>query len=414
VKRNNARRAVMLICLATAPVAKAASDPQNFDQIARGRYLTRMGDCEACHTAPGGAPFAGGRAIETPFGTILSSNITPDRDTGIGAWSDQAFIGAMQKGRGPHAAHLYPAMPYTYYTRVRRNDLQAIRTYIATITPVRNAVSDNRLPFPFNIRASLGVWNRLYFTKAEFKPNHSKSAEGNTGAYFVEGLGHCGMCHTPKTILGGDEPDHALQGYTLQGWFAPDITNDPRRGLGGWSIDDIASYLKTGHNRIAGASGPMGEEVTQSSTYATDADLRAISVYLKDQPGGAAPKPDAVSLGRPDMLAGGAIYTDLCSACHTPNGTGIPGLFPTLAGSAAVQSADPTSLIRVVLRGARTVATQQAPTGPAMPSFAADLNDAQVAAIVTYIRNAWGNVAEPVPTSRITKERASLAQRASE
>ena len=240
------------------------------------------------------------------------------------------------------------------------------------MTFVENHDTDLNDPIVSNkLLAYAYIRNRLYFTKGEYKPNPSKSAAWNTGAYIVEGLGHCGMCHTPKTMLGGDEPDHALQGYVLQGWFAPDITNDPRRGLGGWSIDDIVSYLKTGHNRFAGASGPMGEEITQSTAFATDADLRAIAIYLKDRPGRATPKADTVSLDRPDMQAGSAIYTDLCSACHTP-------------------------------------------IAPAMPSFAADLNDTQVAVLVTYIRNAWATRPTRSRPSKVTKQRASLAQRASQ
>jgi mono/diheme cytochrome c family protein len=306
---------------------------------------------------------------------------------------DPEFIDSVQKGRGRQGAHLYPAMPYPYFARVTRQDVQAIRAYLATIPPVRNAVATDTLPFPFDTRAGMGAWNRLYFTKGAFKPNPAKSGEWNRGEYLVKGLGHCGMCHTPKTLLGGDERDHALERYVLQGWFAPDITNDSRRGLGSWSVDDIVAYLNTGHNRFAGASGPMGEEVTQSSVHATEPDLRAIAIYLKDQPDGTTRSVDSVSADRADMQAGAAIYSDVCSACHTPNGSGVPGLFPALARSAAVQSVDPTTAIRVILRGARTVATPRAPTGPAMPSFAADLDDVQVAAIVTYIRNAWGNAA---------------------
>ncbi len=404
-----------LFCLiAWTRTHAAAPDSQDFSLIARGRYLAQMGDCEACHTAPGGAPFAGGRAIETPFGTIISSNITPDRDTGIGAWSQAEFMDALQKGRGRHGSHLYPAMPYNYFARVTRQDVAAIRTYLATVEPVRNQVAANQLPFPFDIRMGMAAWNRLYFTKGVFKPEPEKSSAWNRGAYLVEGLGHCGMCHTPKTWLGGDADGRRLQGYTLQGWFAPAITNDARLGLGSWSVDDIVAYLKTGHNRFADASGPMAEEVVRSSAHATDADLHAIAVYLKDLSGHSNGPDSPADPHRSDMQAGAAIYADLCSACHTPQGHGIPGLFPPLAGSPAVQSEDPTSSIRVVLRGARTAATPQAPTAPAMPSFAATLTDTQVAAVVTYIRNAWGNRADPIAPSAVKAERAHLADRASD
>ena len=363
---------------------------------------------------PGGAPFAGGRPIETPFGNILASNITPDRATGIGDWSDQDFVDALQKGRGRDGKHLYPAMPYTYTAHVTREDALAIRAYLATVPAVRHAVTENQLPFPLNIRAFMGVWNRLFFAKGSFKPDPAKSAEWNRGAYLVQGLEHCGMCHTPKNFLGGDQNSHALQGYALQGWFAPDITNDERRGLGSWSLDDIVAFLRNGHNRFSAASGPMAEEVSLSSQHASESDLRAMAVYLKDQPGSGTGSPAPADPNSPEMKAGAAIYADLCSACHTPNGGGISGMFPRLAGSPSVQSADPTSIIRVVLRGARSVATDRAPTGPAMPSFAWELNDAQVAAIASFVRNSWGTAAPIVSSETVAAQRRNLARRPGE
>ena len=261
-------------------------DPQNFSQIERGRYLAIVGDCASCHNAPGsGQPYAGGRPIETPFGVVVGANITPDPDTGIGAWSDETFVRALREGKGYHGERLYPAMPYPYYTKLSESDALAIRAYLNTVTPVRNAVVSNKLPFPFDIREGMAAWNALYFRSGEFKPDPTKSAEWNRGAYLVEGLGHCGACHTPKTRLGGDDRAHALQGYALQGWFAPNITNDSERGLGGWSVDDIVAYLKTGHNAVTASTGIMGEEIALSSSQMTDADLTAIATYLKDLPG---------------------------------------------------------------------------------------------------------------------------------
>ena len=265
---------------------RASLDPQNFDQIERGRYLTVAGDCASCHTVPGsGQPFAGGRPIETPFGVVVGANITPDRETGIGAWSDEVFLSALREGKGHEGLLLYPAMPYPYYTKVTERDALAIRAYLNTVRPVRNAVVSNKLPFPFDVREEMTVWNSLYFKGGEFKPDPAKSAEWNRGAYLVEGLGHCGACHTPKSTLGGDDQAHALQGYALQGWFAPNITNDSERGLGGWSVADIVSYLKAGHNAVTAATGIMAEEISLSSSHMTDADLRAIATYLKDLPG---------------------------------------------------------------------------------------------------------------------------------
>jgi mono/diheme cytochrome c family protein len=394
-------------CMALAAVAsaRAAPDPQDFSQAQRGRYLTIVSDCAACHSQPGSRnAMAGGRPIETPFGTLLAPNITPDRATGIGTWTDDEFVDALTRGIGRDGQHLYPAMPFTYFTKMSREDALAIRAYLTTLPPVVHAVRPNQLPFPFNIRASMAAWDALYFKPGQYRPDPGKPAVWNRGAYLVEGPTHCGMCHTPKTALGGDEANRALQGATLQGWFAPDITNAERTGLGTWSKADIVQYLKTGHNRISAASGPMGEEVSLSSSQMRDDDLDAIATYLKDQP--AAPSEAAVE-AHAVPASGAAIYADKCAACHALDGAGVPGLFPTLRGSSSVMSREPTSLIHVVLRGAKSVATDQAPTGPAMPSFGWLLSDDQVAAVTTYIRNAWGNGAAPVTSDEVARMRRS-------
>ena len=382
-------------------------DPQNFSQIERGRYLAVVGDCASCHTALGsGQPFAGGRPIETPFGIVLGANITPDSETGIGAWSDEEFVRALREGKGRGGQLLYPAMPYPYYTKLSESDALALRAYLNTVKPVRHVVISDKLPFPLDIREGMAAWNALYFRSGEFKPDPAKSAEWNRGAYLVEGLGHCGACHTPKSVLGGDDRARALQGYALQGWFAPNITNDNERGLGGWSVADIVAYLKSGHNPTTASTGLMAEEITLSSSHMTDADLTAIATYLKALPGQTASPPAAVSASDPKMAAGGAIYADECSACHGLDGKGVPYLFPSLAGSSNVRSADPTSLVHVLIEGARSVATAGEPTGPGMPSFAWKLNDDQAAAVLTYIRNAWGASAPAVDASQVAQGRA--------
>ena len=382
-------------------------DAQDFGQIERGRYLAIAGDCASCHTVPGsGQPFAGGRPIETPFGTVVGANITPDSETGIGAWSDDQFVRALREGKGHDGELLYPAMPYPYYTKLTESDALAIRAYLNTVTPVRNAVVSNTLPFPLDIRQGMAAWNALYFTSGEFKPDPAKSTEWNRGAYLVEGLGHCGACHTPKSALGGDDHAHAFQGYALQGWFAPNITNDSERGLGRWSVADIAAYLKNGHNPTTASTGIMAEEITLSSSHMIDADLTAIATYLKALPNQTAATAAAIPASDPKMVAGEAIYADECSACHGPDGKGVPYLFPSLAGSSNVRSADPTSLIRVVIEGARSVATAGEPTGPGMPSFAWKLNDDQAAAVLTYVRNAWGAAAPAVDATQVGEGRA--------
>jgi mono/diheme cytochrome c family protein len=404
-------RSLCVAALLAPALLKAQPDPQAFGLIDKGRYLTVASDCASCHTVPGsGRPFAGGRAIETPFGSLVAPNITPDRDTGIGAWSDEEFDAAVRKGIRRDGSRVYPAMPYNDYTRMSRDDVLAIRAYLNSVTPVRNVVLANTLPFPFNVRSTLGVWDALYFTEGEYKPDLSKAPEWNRGAYLVNGPGHCGACHTPKSALGGDKTAEFLQGGELQGWFAPDITGDAARGLGRWSSDDVVAYLKTGHNRISAATGPMAEVVSLSSSQMTDGDLKAIATYLKSFAEVSDP-PKPLRGDDPAMVAGGAIYRDQCSACHALNGRGTPELFPSVANSSVVQSANPETLIRIVLRGARSVATDGEPTAPGMPSYGFQLDDAQVAAVLTYIRNSWGTGASEVSPTTVATVRAQLARR---
>jgi mono/diheme cytochrome c family protein len=384
-------------------------DTQSFDRIERGRYLAVLSDCAACHTAPGGPPFAGGVALQTPFGKLVAPNITPDPDTGIGSMTNDEFLAVMHEGRGHNGKRLYPAMPYPAYTKMTDDDVLAIRAYLATVAPVSNVVVSNQLPFPLNIRLAMAFWNGLNFTPGRYRPNPQKSAAWNRGAYIVEGAAHCGTCHTPKTFLGGDKNNAALTGATLQGWFAPDVTNDPRKGIGGWSKDDLVQYLKTGTNKWTLASGPMADAVSHSTSRMNDDDILAIATYLKDSgEGGSAVKPDPVAANNDAMRAGAAIYKDSCAACHRDSGEGEIHLFPRLAGSALVQSDDPTTLARVVLHGTRAVSTSSAPTAPAMPAFDWRLGDAQVAAVLTYVRNSWGNAAAAVSTSAVASQRESL------
>lgn len=385
---------------------RAAEDTQSFATIERGRYLATAADCTACHTPIGGALFSGGRPLETPFGTLLGPNITPD-PTGIGDWTEADFQSALRRGIGHDGVHLYPAMPYTYYTGLTPEDVHAIWVYLQTVPAVHNPVRANQLPFPFDVRASLIGWDELFFKPGTFKPDPSKSAEWNRGAYLAEAAEHCSLCHTPKNFVGADNKGRVFQGYALQGWFAPNLTGDKRQGLGDWTVDDLALYLKTGRNRFELASGPMAEAVADLLSHLTDADIHAIAVYIKDQASvGEQVQPQAANTAA--MQRGKAIYTDECAACHTMQGAGIAGLFPKLAGAPVVQQKDPASLIHVVLAGSRAVATSAAPTGPAMPSFAWKLSDDEVAAVVTYIRNSWGNAGTPVSAATVATQRQRL------
>ncbi len=408
------RKAALLACLsllsASGGGAQNVPSGQDFSEIERGRYLVILGDCTACHTDPRShTPFAGGRPIETPFGTVLAANITPDRESGIGRWSEADFDTAVRRGRMPGGGRLYPAMPYPYYTRMSKEDTRAIFAYLQTVPPVHNRVQSNQLPFPFSIRGLMAVWDALFFDEGAFKPNTQRPPAWNRGAYLVQGPGHCAACHTPKGWLGGDKNKQSLRGYSLQGWFAPDITSDRNTGIWNWSEDDISEYLRNGHNRFAGATGPMAEEVSDSSSKMTEADVRAIALYLKDQPGETHTAHAPISTRDPVMVAGAAIYSDLCSACHKADGSGVAYLIPDLAGSAAVAAREPTTVLRVVLEGAETVATSAEPTAPQMPAYGWQLTDEQIAAVGTYIRNSWGHAAAAISPHDVRKARRSLS-----
>jgi mono/diheme cytochrome c family protein len=394
--------AVGLVLLAAGPAW--AQDLQSADMVARGRYVAIVGDCAACHTAPGGAAFAGGLKLATPFGTIVAPNITPDRETGIGAWTDREFADAMRRGIGRGGAHLYPAMPYPAYTIMTDQDIADLRAYLATIQPASHKVVANQLPFPFDIRAGMMAWNAVEFSPHSFRPDAAKSAEWNRGAYLVEGPGHCGTCHTGKDWLGGDS-GKKLAGSDVTGWYAPALDGDKRTGLGAWSVEDIVAYLKTGWGGGQAAAGPMAEVVADSTSHMSDADLKAMAVYLKDQPAAAGAAPAALATTDATMVSGQRLYEVSCAACHTASGQGIAGLFPALAGSPVVQSADAATLIDVVLNGGHAVATAGAMTAPGMPAFGWQLSDDQVAAIVTFVRNSWGNAAAPVDAAAVSSAR---------
>ncbi|WP_226505789.1 cytochrome c [Pseudomonas sp. MWU16-30317] len=387
--------------------AHAGTGGDSYNLVEKGRYLATLGDCTACHTLPNKPLFSGGVILDTPFGKLLGANITPDPVHGIGRWTFEDFQKVMSEGHSPGNKRLYGAMPFTAYTKVAREDNMAIWAYLQTVQPSDNPVETNQLPFPFNIRTSLIGWNLLNFTQGEFKANPQKSAQWNRGAYLVEGLGHCGTCHTPKSIIGGDDNDHFLGGNNLQGWVAPDITANPHSGIGGWSAEDIVQYLKTGANRFDIASGPMAEEVEHSSQHWKDEDLMAVAVYLKDDPK-TAEAPKALAANDPTMVAGKAIYADRCSACHVGKGEGVEGLFPKLAGAPLVNGSDPASMIRVVLSGSRAGSTDAAPTAPAMPAFGWNLSDDNVAAVLTYVRNSWGNAAPAVSSGDVKDLREAL------
>jgi mono/diheme cytochrome c family protein len=404
-----ALRAALIGLAALLAADRAIADSDHYVEVMRGRALATAGDCVACHTAPGGVPFAGGLALQTPFGVIMTANITPDDATGIGRWSKDSFARAMHEGRRADGSYLYPAFPYAYYTKVTRQDTDAIYDYLRSLAPVSNSVNRRTLPFPFSIRTSMLGWNALFFGPGYFTPDPRRSEQFNRGAYLVEGLGHCGACHTPLNALGANKADHFLQGNNIDDWTAPNITNDVQVGLGKWSADEIVQYLRTGQTRTTFASGPMKEVVEKSTSKMPDDDLKAIAVYLKERGASGPSVPTPLPASDPQMRAGEAIFIDTCSACHMRTGAGVEHIFPRLDGNAIVKQDDPTTLVRIILTGTRGAGTDAMPTSPAMPSLGFRLNDDQLAAVVTYIRNNWGNAASAVTADTVKTLRDRVA-----
>ncbi|TFY97198.1 c-type cytochrome [Ramlibacter humi] len=384
------------------PAANAAPTAQ----VERGRYLVQLGDCVACHTQKGGARLAGGRPVGTPFGRLLSANLTPDTQTGIGRYNPDTFYRAMHEGIDHEGRHLYPAFPYNYYTQVTREDSDAMFAYLRTVPAVNHAVDRNQLPFPFNIRQLMIVWNAMFLDKGPYKPVAGKPPEWNRGAYLVEGLGHCQACHTPKNMLGANKDRDAFRGGTLGVWFAPDLTGNRRTGLGGWDDATLREFLRSGANTHSAASGEMGEVVAFSTSQMNDADIAATIAYLRT----IAPSPD-LKVEAPDaqvMKQGEAIFQDACAACHRMDGSGVPRLFPPIRGDANLQQSDPATLIHFVLAGTRKVPVDASPTPLSMPAFGWKLSDQQVAAVLTYSRNSWGNSAPAVTGKQVEDLRKKL------
>lgn len=388
------------LCSAITCVAAEPSP----ELIAAGKALVAAGDCAGCHTADPAKPFAGGKRIDTPFGAIYAPNLTPDRDTGIGAWSDADFTRALRYGIAPDGSPYYPAFPYPYFTKLTKDDTLAIRAYLGTLAPVVSRNKPPELRWPFGYRGLMRVWNALYFTPALFEPDQSQSAAWNRGGYLVTGLGHCGACHTPKNTFGADRNTQALSGSEVGGWYAPRLDGAARSGLKSWNADDIVEYLASGRNAKSHAGGPMAEVVVNSTSKMSDGDLRAIALYLKSLPPSrretnATPPDDA------EMKAGQAVYAKLCIACHEADGSGAPRIYPPLPGNALLQSINPSSTLRVILDGARTVTTPKAPNTGEMPGYAKQLSDEDIAAVTNYIRNSWGNAAPVVTPAQVGKAR---------
>ena len=311
----------------------------------------------------------------------------------------------MHRGRDDEGKHLYPAFPYTWFTKATRADVDAIKAYLDSLAPVKQQNRPAQLSWFLRWRGLMAGWNLLNFHPGEYVARSDKSAQWNRGAYLVEGLGHCGDCHTAKGVFGGTESAHALQGGAWQGWYAPDLVGDQRAGLGGWSAAEIVEYLKTGSNAKAAAAGRMSEVVANSTSHLSDADLEAIAVYLKDLPPSGQDDDRHVALSGEALARGQGLYIDHCAGCHMEDGAGQRGAFPPLKGSAIVQARDPMTAITLVLDGGRMVATSGKPTGLSMPAFGWKLDDQQVADVVNYVRNAIGNRAPLTDAGAVAKLR---------
>jgi mono/diheme cytochrome c family protein len=394
--------AIILLCTASA-VGQVQAEP-SAETIARGKALTEAADCASCHTADSSKPFAGGKRIDTPFGAIYSPNLTPDRDTGLGAWSDEDFRRALREGVAPDGSRYYPAFPYPNFTKLTRDDILAIRAYLATLTPVHNTRQPPELRWPLNYRVLMRGWNFLFFRPGIFEPDQQKSPEWNRGGYLVTGAAHCGTCHTPKNMFGADKRGQRYGGGLVQGWFAPRLDGAERSGLKSWSVDDIVEYLQSGRNVKSHAGKLMAEVVLNSTSKMSDADVHAIAVYLKDLQAGKR-EPVVTAPPQAQMADGAKLYAHACVACHEADGSGAPRIYPPLPGNANLQSADPSSTLRIILDGAETVTTPRAPNAGSMPAYAGKFSDQEIADVTTYIRNSWGNVAPAVTPGQVAKAR---------
>ena len=382
----------------------ASSAPQNAAElkdpalIKRGEYLATVGDCAACHTARGGQAYAGGRSLATPFGAVPAPNITPDPATGIGQWSFEDFWRALHDGKGRQGELLYPVFSYTSFTKVSRDDALAMFAYLKSLPPVNQPDLPSGLAFPYNVRSSLVAWRALYFKPGVFTPDGAKSAEWNRGAYLVQGLGHCNECHTERDSLGGIKNGQHLTGGQIPAlaWYAPDLSTQAGGGLAGWRAQDIVDLLKTGQSAKGSAFGPMADVVRLSTQHMTDTDLQAVATYLQSLP----PRAPAASALPFQPAAGdgpgGKLYAQRCADCHGMDGNGVAGIYPPLNGNTSVTEPTGINAIRSVLLGGFAPATKGNPMPYSMPPFAQQLNDAEVASLVTYIRQSWSNHAGAV------------------
>jgi len=390
-----------------SPIGERPPTELSASQVAqRGAYLVQVGNCAACHTARGGLPFAGGKSIDTPFGAVVASNITPDKLTGIGAWTAADFWQVMHHGRSKDGRLLYPAFPYTEYTRITRDDTNAMFAYLLSVQPVQQANRPHALRFPYNTQAALAVWRALFFSPEPFAPLMTESDEWNRGAYLVKGLGHCQACHAPRNMFGATQSKLGLSGglIPMQNWYAPSLSSPAEAGLQDWPTEEIMQLLKTGKTAKGSTLGPMAEVVFSSTQHLNDRDLRAMAHYLKELPRQESAKEDRKPATPESQQLGQSLYEDQCASCHGDKGEGR-GDYPPMAGNRTVIMHSSVNLVRITLSGGFAPTTEGNPRPYGMPPFGHTLSDTEVAAIATYVRNAWGNKAGAVMPLDVQKTR---------
>ena len=383
------------------------------ERVVRGAYLARLGNCASCHTERGGAPYAGGRGIETPFGVVYSSNITSDTATGIGSWSPDEFWRALHHGRSRDGRLLYPAFPYPNYTLVTRADADALFDFLRSQPAAKQASRPHALDWPFSSQAALAVWRALYFRPASFAGNARQSADWNRGAYLVDGLGHCSACHTQRNALGASSNMLDLSGglIPMQNWYAPSLTSPAEAGVADWPLEQVVRVLQTGVAQRGSVLGPMAEVVSTSTQHWNAEDLRATAVFLKALPQTPVAAPTtSVAVTTPVAERGARLYEQHCVQCHGDQGQGVPHAYPALAGNRAVLMAQTANLVQVVLHGGFPPATAGNPRPFGMPPYVLQLSDADVAAVLTHIRISWGNRAPLVSELEVSRQRSSGAQ----
>jgi mono/diheme cytochrome c family protein len=388
----------------------AARSPQAWAptavNIARGAYLARAGDCVACHSVRGGAAYAGGRPIDTPFGRLYGPNLTPDPATGLGRWSADDFWNALHNGIGRDGRLLYPAFPYTHYTKITRDDTDALFAFLRSLAPQQQPNRPHALRFPYDSQLALAGWRLLYFRPGVHAADPGKPPSWNRGAYLVEGLGHCSACHSTRNLLGASGGGLSGGLIPVSGWYAPSLTSSGEAGLGQWQVAQIVQLLRTGTSPQGAVFGPMAEVVARSLQHLSEADVRAMALYLeslpptKDRPAPAAPPADAV------MKLGARVYEQHCIDCHGADGRGAGATYPPLAGNRTLTMQEPVNAIRIVLNGGFAPATTGNPRPYGMPPYSPVLNDAEVAAVVSYVRASWGNGAAAVTPVQVNRYRA--------